>query len=111
LDLIEQLGCLFGEDPPFDLSTIKEGQHASVCELLEGVEKHLQASDFTKEDLETRVRAFSAEKGIKLTPVAQAVRFGVTGGKVSPGLFEMLALQGKERVLRRVHAAVRALKG
>lgn len=109
LDLIEQLNCLFGTDPAYDLSALKEGEAGSVKDLLVGCLPHLTASDFTKADLETRLKAFAAEKGIKFTPVAQAVRFGVTGGKVSPGLFEMLALQGKDRVIRRVKAATSAL--
>jgi glutamyl-tRNA synthetase len=110
LDLIEQLGCLFGEDPVFSKAALKESEVATVRELLAGAIGHLEASSFVKEDLETRLRAFATEKGIKLTPIAQAVRFGVTGGKVSPGLFEMLALQGKDRVLRRVRAATKALQ-
>lgn len=110
LDLVEQLGCLFGPDPAFDLTTLKAGEAPTMRALLVDAIPHLEASDFTKEDLEPRLRALAAEKGIKLIPIAQAVRFGVTGGKVSPGLFEMLALQGKERVLRRVKAALLALE-
>ncbi len=109
LDLIEQLGCLFGEDPVFEKTALKPTEIDTVRDLLEGAQVHLESSDFTKEDLEAKLRAFAAEKGIKLTPLAQAVRFGVTGGKVSPGLFEMLSLQGKERVLRRVKLAAKAL--
>jgi glutamyl-tRNA synthetase len=109
LDLIEQLGCLFGADPAFDLTTLKAGEAPAVRELLTAVLPHLEASSFTKEDLESRFRLLAAERGIKLVPIAQAVRFGVTGGKVSPGLFEMLVIQGKERVVRRVKAATVAL--
>ncbi len=110
LDLIEQLGCLFGEDPVFNRAALKEAEVPSVKEILEGAVAELEGSDFSKGDLESRLRAYAAKKQIKLTPVAQAVRFGVTGGKVSPGLFEMLELQGKERVLRRIALAVEALK-
>ncbi|MBY0370927.1 glutamate--tRNA ligase, partial [bacterium] len=108
-DLIEQLGCLFGADPAHDLTALKAGEAPTVRDLLVGALPELSASTFTKEDLEARLRALATAKGIKLTPVAQAVRFGVTGGKVSPGLFDMLVLQGKERVLRRVNRAVEVL--
>lgn len=111
LDLIEQLGCLFGEDPAFSRAALKESEVPSVRGILEEAIGELAGSDFSKVDLESRLRAYAAKKEIKLTPVAQAVRFGVTGGKVSPGLFEMLELQGKERVLRRMALAVDALKG
>jgi glutamyl/glutaminyl-tRNA synthetase len=76
---------------------------------LEGLKPAISESDFTKVDLETRVRAEAERLGIKLSPLAQALRFAVTGGRISPGLFEMLEVQGKETVLRRMDAALGAL--
>jgi len=64
---------------------------------------------FSKTDLEARVRAEADKLGVKLPALAQPLRFAVTGGKHSPGLFDMLELQGKERVLRRVKNLLRAL--
>ncbi len=107
LDLIEQLNCLFGADPVHDLGSLKPGEGPGIVQTLREVEPILAQSDFSKADLEAKLREYATGKGIKLTPVAQAVRFAVTGGKVSPGLFEMLAVQGKERVLRRVKAAAK----
>ena len=109
-DLIDQLGCLFGEDPAHDLGALKAGEAPQVRGLIEAALPLISGSAFTKEDLDAKLRALAAEKGLKLTPIAQAVRFGVTGGKVSPGLFEMLLLQGKDRVVRRLQKAVVALE-
>ncbi len=107
LELIDQLGCLFGEDPQYDLSTLKDG--ASVKSILAAVAPVVSTSDFTHVDLEQKVRAEAEKMGLKLSPFAQALRFAVTGGKVSPGLFEMLEVQGKERVERRIQRALAAL--
>lgn len=38
-------------------------------------------------------------------PIAQAIRVAVTGGTVSPGIAEMLAVLGREESLRRIRAA------
>jgi len=43
--------------------------------------------------------------GLKLGKLAQPVRVALTGGTVSPGIFEVCALLGKERTLARLAAA------
>lgn len=108
-ELIDQLGCLFGPDPAYDLSTTKEEEKQKMLGFLKQMQPSLQESDFSKADLETRLKAEAGKLGIKLTPLAQALRYSVTGGKHSPALFDMLELQGRERVLRRVENALQAL--
>jgi glutamyl-tRNA synthetase len=49
-------------------------------------------------------------EGIKLGALAQPVRVAVTGGTVSPGIFEVLELVGKERTLRRLRNALRQME-
>jgi glutamyl-tRNA synthetase len=43
--------------------------------------------------------------GLKLGKLAQPVRVALTGGTVSPGIFEVCAILGKERTLARLDAA------
>jgi glutamyl-tRNA synthetase len=43
--------------------------------------------------------------GLKLGKLAQPVRVALTGGTVSPGIFEVCAILGKERTLARLAAA------
>ena len=109
-ELIEQLGCLFGPDPSYDVSTIKPEEKPKMLGFLEQMLPSLTESDFSKADLEARMKAEAAKAALKLTPLAQALRYAVTGGKHSPGLFDMLELQGRERVLRRIQNAVQALR-
>jgi nondiscriminating glutamyl-tRNA synthetase len=52
--------------------------------------------------LETALRALAAARGIKPGVLIHATRVAVTGQAVSPGIFEVLALVGRERVLRRL---------
>jgi glutamyl-tRNA synthetase len=51
------------------------------------------------------------EMGVKLGALAQPVRAAVTGRAVSPGIFEVLELVGRERALARIAAAVDGLRG
>jgi glutamyl-tRNA synthetase len=45
-------------------------------------------------------------QALKLGALAQPVRVAVTGGTVSPGIFEVLDVVGRERTLARIDAAL-----
>ena len=51
-----------------------------------------------------------AERGIKLGKLAQPVRVALTGGTVSPGIFEVIEVMGKDKVIRRIEAAVKTIQ-
>ncbi len=56
--------------------------------------------------LESALRAVAAERGIKAGALIHATRVAVTGQAVSPGLFEVLELMGRDRVVRRLGEVV-----
>jgi glutamyl-tRNA synthetase len=57
---------------------------------------------FIAERLEPELRAAAAAHGIKAGALIHATRVAVTGRTVSPGIFEVLELVGRERVLARL---------
>jgi glutamyl-tRNA synthetase len=59
-------------------------------------------SPFDAPALEAALRALAAERGIKPGVLIHATRVAVTGQAVSPGVFEVLALVGRERALERL---------
>lgn len=56
--------------------------------------------------LEAAFRGVLADRGIALGTLAQPVRVAVTGGTVSPGIFEVLHVLGRERTIARLRAAL-----
>jgi glutamyl-tRNA synthetase len=44
--------------------------------------------------------------GLKLSQVAQPVRAAVTGKTVSPGIFEVLEILGRDKALNRLERAI-----
>lgn len=64
---------------------------------------------FDAATLETALRALADERGIKAGPLIHATRVAVTGQAVSPGLFEVLELMGRERVVARLAEAERLI--
>lgn len=87
----------------------------------EGVKKHLSAPaagshlqalrdayatvpEWTEPALETCLRQLAAARGVKAAMLIHGARLAVTGRMVSPGLFEMLVLLGREQVVARLDA-------
>ena len=52
--------------------------------------------------LETAVREFAESAGIKLGKIAQPLRAALTGSNASPGIFEVMAILGREETLARI---------
>jgi glutamyl-tRNA synthetase len=81
-----------------------------------GVREHLEAlgerfaglGSFDRQSLEACLREVAETRGIKAGVLIHAARVAVTGQAVSPGVFEVLELVGRERVLARLSAAVRS---
>ncbi len=65
-----------------------------------------EARTFHKEELESILSLFVVDKKIKLGEIAQPLRIALTGSSVSPGLFEVMEVLGKQRVLARIEKAV-----
>jgi len=61
--------------------------------------------------LERALREVAGERGVKAGALIHATRVAVTGQAVSPGLFEVLTLIGKRRVLARLDDTLRELSG
>lgn len=55
------------------------------------------------------VKGLCEQEGLKLVSCAQPLRIALTGGASSPGVFELLALVGKEESLARIRAFARFL--
>ena len=83
--------------------------------LADGMADHLKAIDaalaqlpsFDAISTEAAVRAVADARGVKAAPLIHAIRVAVTGKAASPGLFEVLALVGRERTRARLAAAER----
>jgi glutamyl-tRNA synthetase len=86
-------------------------KHLSKEELrhpLESLATEFERVDaFAPVTLETTLRSTAERMGLKAGPLIHATRVAVTGRSNSPGLFEVLELIGKERVVARIRAAIR----
>ncbi len=74
--------------------------------LTELREELASAEVFSASELEKLVHAFVEKRGLKLSQIIHALRVAVTGKTVGFGMFDILAILGKERVLRRIDRAL-----
>jgi glutamyl-tRNA synthetase len=65
---------------------------------------------FTHAEVEKVFNSLVTEKGLKLGKLAQPVRVALTGGTVSPGIFEVLEVMGKKKAIKRIEAAIASAK-
>ena len=101
----EKARYLFTEDYP--VSEKAQRKLEEGLPLLKELYPRLRTQEeWTEAALEALLRGFAAEKGVKLGQVAQPLRAALTGSLETPGLFEILALLGKERALRRLERAL-----
>jgi len=65
-------------------------------------EKLAAVADWAPAPLEAAVRTYAEENGLKLGQAAQPLRAALTGRAMSPGLFDVMAVLGREETLARL---------
>jgi nondiscriminating glutamyl-tRNA synthetase len=108
-----ELGSYFFTDDPVVPSPEALAKYCTgpeVVERLREVRAALAgAAAFDAATVEKVIRDLAAERGCKASDYIHPLRVAVTGQAVSPGIFHVLAILGKERVLRRIDALVHLL--
>ncbi len=97
----------FVSDVVFDEQAVARHLTAQTLPVLRALHEALQELDaFDAATLETTVRSTADQHGLKAGALIHAVRVALTGRTVSPGLFEVMALLGRDTVLARVGAVL-----
>ncbi len=89
-------------DPKAIEKVLIKGQPSGLENLRALRDRLASLPDWTVQSLETATKALCEELGQGLGKVAQPARVAVSGGTVSPPIFDTLAFLGRERSLRRI---------
>ena len=104
-EFVEKTPYFFTEDYPTGekaAATLSEGQ-----EILRAVlPKLAELAEFSHAATEPVIRGLAESLGLKPAKVMQPLRAALTGTLESPGMFELLEVLGKERVLSRLERAM-----
>ena len=111
--ITELAGFFFLEKIKYDSQAVEQIlEKEGIPELLESFSRVLEeAEPFDALPIEEITRKFMAERNLKGKELMQPVRVAITGRKASPGLFEVMEILGKEKVLRRISETVSILRG
>jgi len=115
IDLVKsrarKLGDIAGQVQPFFSSTVTYDEAAVTKHLGDpALKPHLEAwrlrlaelEPFDAAAIEAALRATAEARGIKAGALIHATRVAVTGQAVSPGIFEVVELMGRERAVSRL---------
>ncbi|EAR51520.1 glutamyl-tRNA synthetase [Oceanicola granulosus HTCC2516] len=70
--------------------------------ILTELTPHLRDGSWTRDDLEAKVAAFAEAKGTKLGKLAGPLRAALAGRAVSPSVFDMMLVLGRQETLARL---------
>jgi glutamyl-tRNA synthetase len=103
------IDCFFREDFAYDEDGAKHlaspesrAYLAALADCLAGL------GDFTHAAIEDLFRRFAEERAIKVGPIVHPARMAVSGKTKGAGLFEMMEVLGRERVVARMRRAANA---
>jgi glutamyl-tRNA synthetase len=107
-DLVESAAYLYAERPIALDDKAAKLLDAEARELIAELAPRLESVDpWEAEPLERAVRTFAEERGAKLGKVAQPLRAALTGRAVSPPVFDVMAVLGREEALARLRDQAR----
>ncbi len=101
----------YADQPEFDEKTaakfLLEENRTLFTELKSALES---CEDYTEAQLEPVLKAVIEKLGLKFGKAAQPLRAALTGGAPSPGIYELLEVLGRQRVVVRIENALQLLK-
>ena len=103
-ELYERMRPLLVEPVTFDLKSLRKHwkQPDEVGQKLHGLVERLRDTVWTKEALETTLRAVADEYEVSAAKLIHPLRIALTGQGASAGIFDLLLWLGEERTLQRV---------
>ncbi|RJP93949.1 MAG: glutamate--tRNA ligase [Desulfobacteraceae bacterium] len=107
IEMADGAGFYFQEKPVYDAQAaakfLKSDLLAPMKQLTDAIS---QTETFDETSLEDLFKKVMEDADLKFGKIAQPVRVALTGGTVSPGIFEMMIALGKSRVVSRLKDAV-----
>lgn len=101
-EMAEELIIIHNQTRPFDdkgIAWLHEKTHKNIKELAELL---TSITDFNGEVLTSSIKSFIKEKNLKFVEIAQPLRYALIGNIEGPGIFELLAILGKNESLERI---------
>lgn len=107
LELAQTADFYFADHVPYDEQAAKKFLTSDVLGHLQALAAAIPSvGNFSKAGIEEFLKSFIETYGIKFKAIAQPLRVALTGKTVSPGIDEVMATLGADRVSQRIQAAI-----
>jgi glutamyl-tRNA synthetase len=113
-DIVRQAEPYFRDEITYDPEAVAKQwkDRPATAELLRAVRDRLsELSAWAPDAMEQALRSLAEARGVGAGKLFQPLRVALTGLAVSPGIFDVLALLGRERSLQRISQALVRLNG
>ena len=106
-DMIDGARFFFENEIEFDEKAASKFLNPENSGLIMKLRDELtKIETFSTENVKSVFHLVMEEETIKLGKLAQPVRVAITGGTISPGIFETISLLGKDRTILRLNTAL-----
>jgi glutamyl-tRNA synthetase len=111
-ELAEFASFYLKDDVEIDAKAAAKFLKPEIAEPLRAIADELDAhaGELSEESAKAAFESVLARFNLKLGQLAQPVRVALTGGTVSPGIYEVIAVLGKSRTVERLRAALATIK-
>jgi glutamyl-tRNA synthetase len=103
IELLDSAGFIFADRPlpiePKAAAVLTPDNRALIAKLRTALET---VTPWSADTTEAAMRGFVEQNGLKLGAVAQPLRVALTGRTTSPGIFDVLAVLGRQECLSRL---------
>jgi len=111
VEMADGAAFYYKDDVEYDKTAADKFLTPDILSVLKkSVERIETLEPYTHEALENVFKLIMEETGLKFGKLAQPLRVAITGTTVSPGIFEMLLVLGKEKTTNRIKKAIRFIQ-
>ncbi len=106
-DIADSLDYFYTDNISYEEKADNKFLKPEILPVLEDITGGLTSlNNFTMDGMKEVFDKVMEERELKLGKLAQPVRVALTGGTVSPGIFEVMDILGKDEVVKRLNKAV-----
>ncbi|MBU1625860.1 glutamate--tRNA ligase, partial [bacterium] len=111
IELADWMRFYYSDEIVYEESGVQKFMNHEGLKILELLKSELSGIEqITKDNIEKLFTAVMERLGLKMVQIAQTARMALTGKTVSPGIFEVLHILGKERSITRIVKAINFIR-
>lgn len=111
VEMVEWVTPYLVEEVEFEERVTTKYLMPSIVPALESLAERLVGlGELSEQTVEQVFRAVLVEQGLKMEQLAQPVRVALTGRAASPGIYEVMSLLGRDRVIARLRRGIARAK-